>query len=152
MPTSSSASFSGCTARPITTARAWAWPSCSGSSTVMAAGSGARPSSTRAPRFLSLSNEERSMTEQSIEILLVEDNPNDEMLALHAFKKHNLANKIHVVRDGAEALEFIFCTGAYAKRHPENPRVILLDKKLPLVDGMEVLRQVRANPRTRLVP
>jgi two-component system, response regulator len=92
------------------------------------------------------------MTERNVEILLVEDNPDDEMLALHAFKKHNLANMIHVVRDGAEALEFIFCTGAYAQRHFENPRVILLDKKLPLVDGMEVLRQIRADPRTRLVP
>ena len=92
------------------------------------------------------------MTEKSIEILLVEDNPNDEMLALHAFKKHNLANKVHVVRDGAEALEFIFCTGAFAQRRFENPRVILLDKKLPLVDGLEVLRQIRADPRTRLIP
>ncbi|MDB5386442.1 MAG: response regulator receiver protein [Planctomycetaceae bacterium] len=92
------------------------------------------------------------MTEQNIELLLVEDNPNDEMLALHAFKKHNLANKIHVVRDGAEALEFVFCTGAYAQRHFENPRVILLDKKLPLVDGLDVLRQIRADPRTCLVP
>jgi two-component system response regulator len=92
------------------------------------------------------------MTEKCVEILLVEDNPNDEMLALHAFKKNNFANKIHVVRDGAEALEFIFCTGAYAQRRLENPRVILLDKKLPLVDGMEVLRQIRADPRTRLVP
>jgi two-component system response regulator len=92
------------------------------------------------------------MTEKNIEILLVEDNPNDEMLALHAFKKHNLANKVHVVRDGAEAMEFVFCTGAYAERVSENPRVILLDKKLPLVDGMEVLRQIRADPRTRLIP
>lgn len=92
------------------------------------------------------------MTEQCIEILLVEDNPNDEMLALHAFKKHNLANKVHVVHDGAEALEFIFCTGAYTERRWQNPKVILLDKKLPLVDGMDVLRQVRADPRTRLIP
>lgn len=92
------------------------------------------------------------MTEQCIEILLVEDNPNDEMLALHAFKKHNLANKVHVVHDGAEALEFIFCTGAYSERRWQNPKVILLDKKLPLVDGMDVLRQVRADPRTRLIP
>lgn len=92
------------------------------------------------------------MTEQSVEILLVEDNPNDELLALHAFKKHNLANKVYVVRDGAEALEFVFCTGAYAERPFENPRVILLDKKLPLVDGMDVLRQIRADPRTRLIP
>jgi two-component system response regulator len=92
------------------------------------------------------------MNDNEIAILLVEDNPNDEMLALHAFQKHNLAKKVHVVRDGKEALEFIFCTGAYAERHFENPRVILLDKKLPLVDGMEVLRQIRADPRTRLVP
>ena len=92
------------------------------------------------------------MTENSIVILLVEDNANDEMLALHAFKKHNLASKVHVVRDGAEALEFVFCTGAYAARVFENPRLILLDKKLPLVDGMEVLRDIRADPRTRLVP
>src|SRR6185436_10968257 len=92
------------------------------------------------------------MTEKTIEILLVEDNPNDEMLALHAFKKHNLANLVHVVRDGAEALEFVFCTGAYADRCSENPKVILLDKKLPLVDGMEVLRQIRADPRTSSIP
>ena len=92
------------------------------------------------------------MNDKSVEILLVEDNPNDEMLALHAFKKHNLANKVHVVRDGAEALDFVFCTGEYAERHFENPRVILLDKKLPLVDGMEVLRAIRAEPRTKLIP
>jgi two-component system, response regulator len=92
------------------------------------------------------------MIENSVEILLVEDNPNDEMLALHAFKKHNLADKVHVVRDGAEALEYIFCTGAYASRLFVNPQLVLLDKKLPLVDGMEVLRKIRADPRTRLVP
>ena len=92
------------------------------------------------------------MTEKTVEILLVEDNPNDEILALHAFKKHGLANKVHVVRDGAEALEYIFCTGAYADRVFENPRVILLDKKLPLVDGMEVLRAIRSDPRTHTVP
>jgi len=91
-------------------------------------------------------------SDKHIEILLVEDNQADEMLALHAFKKHNFANKVHVVRDGAEALEYVFCTGVYADRHFENPRVILLDKKLPLVDGMEVLRQIRADPRTRLIP
>ena len=92
------------------------------------------------------------MNDKTVEILLVEDNPNDEMLALHAFKKHNLANQVHVVRDGAEALEFIFCTGAYAERQFENPRLVLLDKKLPLVDGMEVLRQIRGDPRTQLIP
>ena len=92
------------------------------------------------------------MDEQSVEILLVEDNPNDEMLALHALMKQNLVNKVHVVRDGAAALEFVFCTGAYADRRSENPRLILLDKNLPEVDGMEVLRRIRADPRTKLVP
>ena len=87
-----------------------------------------------------------------IEILMVEDNPNDEMLALHAFKRNNIVNKVYVVRDGAEALEFIFCTGAYADRRAENPKVILLDLKLPKVDGVEVLRQIRKDPRTRTVP
>lgn len=92
------------------------------------------------------------MDDNGVEILLVEDNGNDEMLALHAFKRFNIANKVHVVRDGAEALEYVFCTGAYASRRIENPKVILLDLKLPLVDGIEVLRQIRCDPRTRLVP
>ena len=92
------------------------------------------------------------MIDSDVEILLVEDNPNDEMLALHAFRKHKLVNKVHVVRDGAEALEYVFCTGAYSNRRIENPRVILLDLKLPLVDGIEVLRRLRNDPRTRLVP
>ena len=86
------------------------------------------------------------------EILLVEDNSNDEMLAMHAFKAHGLDGKVRIVRDGAEALEFIFCTGAYSDRPSVNPRIILLDKNLPLVDGMEVLREIRADPRTELVP
>jgi two-component system response regulator len=92
------------------------------------------------------------MLDNGVEILLVEDNPNDEMLALHAFSRQNIANNVYVVRDGAEALEYIFCTGAYSHRSIENPKVILLDLKLPLVDGIEVLRQVRADARTRLVP
>lgn len=88
-----------------------------------------------------------------IEILLVEDNPNDVKLALHAFKTNKLANSVHVVRDGAEALEFIFCTDRYADRRIENqPNVILLDLKLPLVDGIEVLRRVKNHPSTRSIP
>jgi two-component system, response regulator len=92
------------------------------------------------------------MVEHGVEILLIEDNANDEMLALHAFKRQKIANIVHVVRDGAEALEYIFCTGAYADRRIENPKMILLDLKLPLVDGIEVLRQIRNDPRTRLIP
>jgi two-component system response regulator len=92
------------------------------------------------------------MVDHGVEILLVEDNPNDEMLALHAFKKQKIVNDVYVVRDGAEALEYMFCTGAYADRTIENPKVILLDLKLPLVDGIEVPRRIRSDPRTRLVP
>ena len=93
------------------------------------------------------------MTEKPIEILLVEDNPNDVELTLHALKKHNLGNRVEVVRDGAEALEFIFCSGAYAHRSVENgPKVILLDLKLPKVDGLEVLRRIKADPRTKMIP
>jgi two-component system, response regulator len=93
------------------------------------------------------------MTENHVEILLVEDNPNDVKLALHAFQKHNFANSVHVVRDGAAALEFVFCTGAYAHRKIENgPKVVLLDLKLPLVDGVDVLRRIKADPRTSSIP
>lgn len=87
------------------------------------------------------------------EILLVEDNPNDVKLTLHAFKKMNLANRIFVARDGAEALEFIFCTGEPAGRAGVcRPRLILLDLKLPKIDGLEVLRRIKADPRTRSIP
>ena len=92
------------------------------------------------------------MIANGVEILLVEDNSDDERLALHAFKRQKIANIVYVVRDGAEALEYVFCTGAYAERGMENPKVILLDLKLPLVDGLEVLRQIRSNPQTRLIP
>ena len=83
---------------------------------------------------------------------MVEDIAHDEMLAMHAFRKHNRADKVQVVWDGADAFDFVFCTGALAGRHFENPRGILLDNKLPVVDGMEVLRQVREDPRTRMIP
>ena len=86
-------------------------------------------------------------------ILLVEDNPDDEALTLRALKKNNIGNKVQVVRDGAEALEFLFCTGAFADRDPQDkPQVVLLDLKLPKVDGLEVLRHIRADDRTRLLP
>ena len=92
-------------------------------------------------------------TENEVEILLVEDNPSDVELTLHTMKKNRLANNIHVVRDGAEALDFLFCRGAYASRSPNHPpKVVLLDLKLPKVDGMEVLRQIRGDARMRLLP
>jgi two-component system response regulator len=106
----------------------------------------------RRPQCLRSQIEEIFSMYNDVEILMVEDNANDEMLALHAFKRNNIVNKVYVVRDGAEALEFIFCTGAYAERRIENPKLILLDLKLPLVDGIEVLRQVRKDPRTRTIP
>jgi CheY-like chemotaxis protein len=86
-------------------------------------------------------------------ILLVEDNPTDEALILRAFKKYNLAGQITVVRDGAEAVDFIDCRGAYKDRDPRDvPQLILLDMKLPKLSGLEVLRQIRANQHTRLLP
>lgn len=92
------------------------------------------------------------MSDHLIEILLVEDNPNDVALALHAFKKSNLSHRIHVVRDGAEALDFLFRTGLYESRANIAPKVVLLDLKLPKVDGLEVLQRLRAEPRTRTLP
>ena len=93
------------------------------------------------------------MIENGVEILLVEDNPNDLELSLHAFKKNRLTNRIQVVRDGAEALEFIFCTGAYAERNiRDSPKVILLDLGLPKVEGLEVLRRIKADARTQKIP
>lgn len=90
---------------------------------------------------------------QEIEILLVEDNPSDEELTLHALEKYKLTNNIIVVRDGAEALEFIFGTGKYSERDNNcHPKVILLDLKLPKVDGLEVLRKVKADPKTKHIP
>ena len=86
-------------------------------------------------------------------ILVVEDNADDEALTLRALQKNNIGNQVFVVRDGAEALDFLFCTGAYAERDPrEVPEMILLDLKLPKVDGLEVLRRIRADKRTRLLP
>ncbi|MGH7831576.1 MAG: response regulator [Candidatus Binatia bacterium] len=88
------------------------------------------------------------MNHSPIEILLVEDNPNDVELALHALKKNNLTNRIEVARDGAEALDFIFGKGADSNR----PKVILLDLKLPKVDGLEVLKRLKSDPQTQSIP
>jgi two-component system response regulator len=86
-------------------------------------------------------------------ILLVEDNPDDEALILRSFRNNEIMNEVVVVRDGAEALEFLFATGQYAERDPaELPQFILLNLNLPKVGGLEVLRHVRADERTRLIP
>jgi two-component system response regulator len=87
-----------------------------------------------------------------MEILLVEDNPEDVEITLRAFQKYNLSNKIQVVRDGEEALECIFCTGRYADRSVSDPRLILLDLKLPKVDGIEILQRCKSDPRTKSIP
>jgi two-component system response regulator len=93
------------------------------------------------------------MSGHEVEILLVEDDPRDLELALRALKKANLRNRVEVARDGAEALDFIFCEGPHAGRRIEDvPKVILLDLKLPKVDGLEVLQRIRSDPRTRSIP
>jgi two-component system response regulator len=87
------------------------------------------------------------------EILLVEDNPSDAELTLHALHKNKLANKIHHAKDGEEALDFLFCRGAFSGRTFETPpRIVLLDLKLPKVDGLQVLQAVKGDPRTKGIP
>jgi CheY-like chemotaxis protein len=90
---------------------------------------------------------------EKIDILLVEDNPYDAELSLRALQKKKLANSVEWVQDGADALDFLFCTGVYAHRPKgELPRLILLDIKLPRVSGIEVLRRIKADPDTRSIP
>jgi two-component system response regulator len=86
-------------------------------------------------------------------ILLVEDNPDDVHLTLRSLKKNNISNPVVVARDGVEALDYLFCRGTYAGRDPDHlPVVVLLDIKLPKIDGIEVLKQLRANEKTKLLP
>ena len=93
------------------------------------------------------------MMTNRLEILLVEDNVDDVELAVHALREEKLANDITVARDGEEALDFVFCRGSHANRSFENPpRLILLDLKLPKVDGLDVLRAIKSDPRTKAIP
>lgn len=93
------------------------------------------------------------MNSNEVEMLLVEDNPNDVELTVRALKKRKLANKIHIAKDGAQALEFIFATGAYKDRAIEHkPKVVLLDLKLPKVNGIEVLREIKTDERIKGIP
>jgi len=88
-----------------------------------------------------------------VEVLLVEDNLEDLELTQRALRKANFTNCIHIARDGAEALEFLFCEGAHAGRKIEDhPKVILLDLKLPKLDGLQVLKRIKSDPRTRAIP
>ncbi len=92
------------------------------------------------------------MTDE-MQILLVEDNPQDVEITLRAFQKHHIAAKVHVVRDGEEALECLFRTGRYADRsHAQTTRLILLDLKLPKIDGLEILQKCKSDPRTKHIP
>jgi CheY-like chemotaxis protein len=91
--------------------------------------------------------------DQPIFIVLVEDNPADAELAIRALRRGRIANQIELLEDGAEALDFIFCRGAYAHRQiTDHPKIILLDLKLPKVSGLEVLRQIKTDPRTQMIP
>lgn len=87
-----------------------------------------------------------------VEILIVEDNPNDAEMALRALKKNNLTNSVLVVKDGAEALDFLFSKGPYSTRPNVRPRIVLLDLKLPKIDGLEVLREIKSHPETKIIP
>jgi CheY-like chemotaxis protein len=93
------------------------------------------------------------MAQEQVEILLVEDNPDDAELAVTALKREKLANRIELVRDGEEALEFLFCRGRYSNRSFMNPpRLVLLDLKLPKVDGLGVLKELKSDERTKAIP
>jgi two-component system, response regulator len=88
-----------------------------------------------------------------VDILIVEDNPNDAEMALRALRTNNLSNNVLVVKDGEEALDFIFARGVYAhKNHINRPKVVLLDLKLPKVSGLEVLQEIKSNPDTKIIP
>jgi len=126
--------------------------SCNASSSVMAAASGLKRPSTKA-RHSTLQRRFQSMSDQRAEILLVEDNPNDVKLTLNAFATANLANSVHVARDGVEALEYLFGAEQNSgQKIPNPPKLVLLDLKLPRLDGHEVLKRIKGDPRTSGIP
>lgn len=93
------------------------------------------------------------MAQEMVDILLVEDNPLDAELTMRALRKNNVTNPIHHVEDGAEAIDFLFCKGAYSERHfGLMPRVVFLDLKLPKISGLEVLRMIKQDERTKHIP
>src|ERR1700694_4809855 len=152
MPTRCSTCFSDCTVRRISQAPVSAWRSYSASSSATAAVSGPKQRSIRA-RHSTSRRKAPLMLDQRADILLVEDNPDDIELTLHAFKIANLANPVHVARDGVEALEFLFCPGPHAGRSiQDRPKLILLDLKLPRLDGHAVLKRIKGDPRTSALP
>src|SRR5882724_5684699 len=145
MPTSSSVHFNGFIRIKIFRAQALVWLRYNVLCGDMAAAYGPREKSMKEQHFISPSRGKRSwhMREGSEKILLlVEDNMDDVELAMRSFQRHHIVNRVMVVNDGAEALDYLFCKGRYADREPVNPVVILLDLKLPKIDGIEVLRQL----------